>query len=108
LELGYQRVELGPTSNFVGNHMTQGAIDLVQAELSKSDAQKAAIGPLLLPGRIASEEQSGQAEPTLTTVALANQESDLPSIRRVLRQRRRQQHHMETGGAQAQLGANGS
>ncbi|KAK9829923.1 hypothetical protein WJX72_008670 [[Myrmecia] bisecta] len=30
---GYERAESGPTTNFVGNHMTQGAIDLVQAEL---------------------------------------------------------------------------
>lgn len=33
MELGYERVKVGPTSNFVGNHMTQGAIDLVQAQL---------------------------------------------------------------------------
>jgi hypothetical protein len=33
VELGYERVKVGPTSNFVGNHMTQGAIDLVQAQL---------------------------------------------------------------------------
>ncbi|GAB4818890.1 hypothetical protein N2152v2_005936 [Parachlorella kessleri] len=33
VELGYERVERGLTTNFVGNHMTQGAIDLVQAEL---------------------------------------------------------------------------
>lgn len=36
LELGFvHAVEVGPTSNFVGNHMTQGAIDLVQAELGQ-------------------------------------------------------------------------
>jgi hypothetical protein len=36
LELGFiHAVEIGPTSNFVGNHMTQGAIDLVQAELGQ-------------------------------------------------------------------------
>lgn len=35
MELGYERAETGPTSNFVGNHMTQGAIDLVQAELER-------------------------------------------------------------------------
>ena len=35
VELGYHRAETGPTSNFVGNHMTQGAIDLVQAELKQ-------------------------------------------------------------------------
>ena len=33
VEPGYERVDIGPTTNFVGNHMTQGAIDLVQAEL---------------------------------------------------------------------------
>ncbi|KAL6780147.1 hypothetical protein ACKKBF_B14255 [Auxenochlorella protothecoides x Auxenochlorella symbiontica] len=31
--LGYERVKVGPTTNFVGNHMTQAAIDLVQAHL---------------------------------------------------------------------------
>ena len=35
LDLGYERVKTGPTSNFVGNHMTQGAIDLVQAQLER-------------------------------------------------------------------------
>ncbi|CAK0784952.1 hypothetical protein CVIRNUC_008157 [Coccomyxa viridis] len=30
---GYERPQCGPTTNFVGNHMTQGAIDLVQMEL---------------------------------------------------------------------------
>ncbi|KAI7836742.1 hypothetical protein COHA_009380 [Chlorella ohadii] len=42
-ELGYERVKTGPTSNFVGNHMTQGAIDLVQAHL-----EQPARGALLL------------------------------------------------------------
>lgn len=31
--LGHEVAEVGPTSNFVGNHMTQGAIDMVQALL---------------------------------------------------------------------------
>ncbi|KAL0026662.1 hypothetical protein WJX79_002344 [Trebouxia sp. C0005] len=34
IEPGYEKPKSGPTTNFVGNHMTQGAIDLVQAELS--------------------------------------------------------------------------
>lgn len=38
MELGYERLERGPTTNFVGNHMTQGAIDLVQAELERPSA----------------------------------------------------------------------
>lgn len=33
VEPGYEKIEVGPTTNFVGNHMTQAAIDLVQAEL---------------------------------------------------------------------------
>ena len=33
VELGFERVELGPTSNFVGNAMTTGAVDMVQALL---------------------------------------------------------------------------
>lgn len=32
---GYEKPQSGPTTNFVGNHMTQGAIDLVQYELTK-------------------------------------------------------------------------
>ncbi|KAI3438268.1 hypothetical protein D9Q98_000703 [Chlorella vulgaris] len=39
VDLGYERVKVGPTSNFVGNHMTQGAIDLVQAQLELPSAQ---------------------------------------------------------------------
>ena len=35
--LGYEKPQTGPTTNFVGNHMTQGAIDLVQYELTKID-----------------------------------------------------------------------
>ncbi len=55
MALGYERTELGPTTNFVGNHMTQGAIDLVQADLDEipmpsfpllTDAP--ASGPLLI------------------------------------------------------------
>ena len=34
---GYEKPQSGPTTNFVGNHMTQGAIDLVQYELTKID-----------------------------------------------------------------------
>lgn len=34
---GYERPQGGPTTNFVGNHMTQGAIDLVQSELVQRD-----------------------------------------------------------------------
>ena len=37
VELGYEKPVGGLTTNFVGNHMTQGAIDLVQAELNRPD-----------------------------------------------------------------------
>lgn len=37
VELGYEKADGGLTTNFVGNHMTQGAIDLVQAELNRPD-----------------------------------------------------------------------
>lgn len=30
---GYERPHMGPTTNFVGNHMTQGAIEMVQMQL---------------------------------------------------------------------------
>eukprot|EP00873_Tetraselmis_striata_P007689 jgi/Tetstr1/427953/TSEL_018027.t1 len=36
-DIGYEKPQSGPTTNFVGNHMTQGAIDLVQAQLGKED-----------------------------------------------------------------------
>jgi hypothetical protein len=32
---GYERPQMGPTTNFVGNHMTQGAIDMVQMQLKR-------------------------------------------------------------------------
>ena len=34
-DIGYEDVEKGPTSNFVGNHMTQGAVDLIQYQLRR-------------------------------------------------------------------------
>lgn len=37
--LGYEEVEVGPTSNFVGNHMTQAAVDLVQYQLRRPDLE---------------------------------------------------------------------
>jgi hypothetical protein len=40
VELGYEVAEVGPTSNFVGNHMTQGAIDMVQALLQVKHSQE--------------------------------------------------------------------
>ena len=36
-ELGYEKIRSGPTSNFVGTHMPQGAIELVQSELQRQD-----------------------------------------------------------------------
>lgn len=35
VEPGYERPQVGPTTNFVGNHMTQGAIDMVQMQLQR-------------------------------------------------------------------------
>ena len=58
--LGYERIEAGPTTNLVGNHMTRGAVELVQAELSGPVA--AALGRrgrALLPRR----ERGGGGEP---------------------------------------------
>ena len=37
VETGYEKPATGATTNFVGNHMTQGAIDLVQNELTRQD-----------------------------------------------------------------------
>ena len=36
-EPGYEKPQSGHTTNFVGNHMTQGAIELVQHELTRVD-----------------------------------------------------------------------
>ncbi|UPQ97682.1 TPR repeat domain-containing protein [Chloropicon primus] len=36
-DAGYEKPQAGLTSNFVGNHMTQGAIDLVQGSLTRKD-----------------------------------------------------------------------
>ena len=36
-EPGYEKPQSAHTTNFVGNHMTQGAIDLVQHELTRDD-----------------------------------------------------------------------
>ena len=44
VELGYEKPVGGLTTNFVGNHMTQGAIDLVQAELNRPDPYYEARG----------------------------------------------------------------
>ena len=38
-EPGYEKPQSGHTTNFVGNHMTQGAIDLVQHELTRVDSK---------------------------------------------------------------------
>jgi len=38
--LGFEKPASGPTTNFVGNHMTQGAIDLVQAQLARRDPRQ--------------------------------------------------------------------
>lgn len=40
MALGHEVAEVGPTSNFVGNHMTQGAIDMVQALLQMRVKEK--------------------------------------------------------------------
>ena len=37
VDAGYEKPDTGATTNFVGNHMTQGAIDLVQNELTRAD-----------------------------------------------------------------------
>jgi hypothetical protein len=60
VELGFERVELGPTSNFVGNAMTMGAVDMVQALLQFRrkgsedhgvNLQEVSEGPRLLKGQ---------------------------------------------------------
>ena len=37
-QLGYEKIISGPTGNFVGNHMTQGAMDIIRADLARPDA----------------------------------------------------------------------
>lgn len=57
-EPGYERVEIGPTSNFVGDHMTQGAVELARADLVRPDRDSIARARLEgrpAPQRIAAE-----------------------------------------------------
>ena len=61
-------VETGPTSNFVGNHMTQGAIDLVQAELGQKSPRTLRLqGSQLRPDEQLpiQQQQSSTARPML-------------------------------------------
>lgn len=75
VELGYEEAECGPTSNFVGNHMTQGAIDLVQAELKRkpnsyphiSFAPERISNPdEVLPARLPAPETKSTGKPLCT------------------------------------------
>lgn len=67
VELGYEKPVGGVTTNFVGNHMTQGAIDLVQAELNRPDpyyearalGAAAARAPRALPQRVEADAEAG-------------------------------------------------
>ena len=62
---GYEQPQAGPTTNFVGNHMTQGAVDLVQMQLQRrepmqlllecSDDSQHLAAPLLLTDTSAAE-----------------------------------------------------
>lgn len=80
MELGYHfGVETGPTSNFVGNHMTQGAIDLVQAELGQISSKVLLLratqkGPKLgLPAITSSQTKSDR---TPAPILIENHQKD--------------------------------
>lgn len=70
-ELGRQRPQMGPTSNFVGNHMTQAAIDLAQAELTTRlptpDAGGRAAPRLLAEGTVSAEWDRLPSAPMVAT-----------------------------------------
>ena len=89
--LGYERVEAGPTTNLVGNHMTRGAVELVQAELSgPAAAAPGRRGRALLPRR----ERGGEPVPkgqraasdreAQSTIALRNDPQSLRLMARRL------------------------
>lgn len=75
---GYEKPDSGATTNFVGNHMTQGAIDLVQNELTRPDPDgdtrmarlDAARGIKRMPPRLLAPDELGPASipspPTVT------------------------------------------
>ena len=74
---GYEKPDSGATTNFVGNHMTQGAIDLVQNELTRPDPDgdtrmarlDAARGIKRMPPRLLAPDELGPASiPSLPTV----------------------------------------
>lgn len=67
MDLGLEVVEIGPTTNFVGNQMTQGAVDMVEALLQfrRKDSEKSHAeseeGPRLLSGPWEVKEVAAQA-----------------------------------------------
>ena len=82
VDLGYERVKVGPTSNFVGNHMTQGAIDLVQAQLEQPAPPPQLL--LLLDDAAAGERRP--APPQLLHVVAAEAGAATEQLGPVLRQ----------------------
>ncbi|XRB00743.1 HSP20-like chaperone [Pycnococcus provasolii] len=109
IEPGYEKPARGPTTNFVGNHMCQGAIDLVQSELTRRDPkhelnklhnyQRTHWPPILLSRESAESVKALQdatgaaAAPALPTDAKVAMESadgmDVAQMRRAIRYQRR-------------------
>ena len=115
MELGYHfGVETGPTSNFVGNHMTQGAIDLVQADLgqisskvllmratqkgpklglpsmpAKQTKSDKSPGPLLIEGTLDGQVASADVEELGPVIVVPGQRPpDLTDLRKAVRRQR--------------------
>ena len=93
VEAGYERPQRALTTNFVGNHMTQGAIDLVQSALERAPkgAERAAreryqrwFHP---PKRLTPDEAA--ATEAATPPPAASDPPDLALLRRALREGRR-------------------
>ncbi|BDA44455.1 hypothetical protein COCOBI_05-6390 [Coccomyxa sp. Obi] len=93
--LGYERPQRGPTTNFVGNHMTQGAIDLVQMELKRPGPpkelrdvdwyEKDANALSQMPAMLAIEEKRSDR---VREDSSSRCTPDLAALRRVLRSQR--------------------
>ena len=98
MELGFQHVEVGPTSNFVGNHMTQGAIDLVQAELEKGKKHSRmkkdplTIEKCAFDSVTTNEDCSGNCRDVLKLETCPTQPPDIDALRTALRRQRKGLH----------------
>lgn len=69
---GFEAPVSGPTTNFVGNHMTQGAIDLVQSDLKRRGEQQLRPPAAALPAPPGAQAVADAAPIDAPTVAVAS------------------------------------